>query len=404
MKTIKQVFDHHFQHVEFDADLAQRILTFVQGFIAKNNDHVTFFGGNLLGVEVVRWHFTDSDFWWDELFDVVPENVHRDLLRTPEVKGHRVVSSDVLNHAMIYTIHRLHHAKIPDDLKQKAKVYTMVALNCKFLCSLMAHYFKHPADKGIAEKAFNCLSNRFDLKTTGSWGKMLAQRSTDFLQPGARYFDAYVNYTNDIEIVKMINDAQGRIRETFKAVTFEYYKQLNLKAKVLLSSSQVELDGVVVLKDVQRKLNVYNRYIKTVISNVDSFIKEPLNEVVYNAVPSINQAMYENLLTAFSTHYHDRKYTKTFDNLIDNLLTFSFELMRKNDIAENNLPGLLYRLKHVYMSGRVADQALLDARKDFEKVVEVTDKRLRNTPLVPERCGFFLYLILRTVTMNYYKN
>ena len=55
------------------------------------------------------------------------------------------------------------------------------------------------------------------------------------------------------------------------------------------------------------------------------------------------------------------------------------------------------------MSGRITDETLLKARTAFDKVAEATDKKLKGTPLVPERCAFFLYLVLRTITMQFFK-
>lgn len=404
MKTLKAVFDFHFQDVKFDNAFVENVDEFVRRFLTKNNDHVDFFGGNLLGVHTVRWNYSDTDTWWDEIFDVVPEYVQKDLFKLPDIKTDRVISSDVLNHALIYSIHRVHHSpEIKESQKELTKTKLMLVLNMKFLCSLMAHYFKYPADPGIAEKTFNCLSNRYDIKTLGSWGRMLNKRSAEFVEPGARYYKSYVEYRPDVEIVKMLNDAQGRIRETVKSITAVYYENLKANMKVLSSSSSVELDGKIVLKDVVRKASVFNRYIKTVISNGDAYIKPELTQVVYAAIPSLQPEMYDKLQAAFIKEYHNKKYNRHFEAMIDSVLTYSFDVLKNANISERDLPGLVYRLKHVYMSGRVQDPLLLKARKEFEKLIDAVDKKLRNTPLVPERCGVFLYLVLRTLTMNTYK-
>lgn len=404
MKSLKAIFDHHFRDTRFDRQFKDNVFAFVRRFLSKNDDHVQFFGGHLLGVHAIRWNYSDSDTWWDEIFEVIPEYIQQDILKIPAVKANRVVSSDVLNHAFIYSIHRVHHSRELNDVeKQQLKLYLMLSLNMKFICSLAAHYFKYPADRGIAEKTYNSLTKRFDLKEEGSWGKMLQKRSRDYVADGGNYYKAYVEYTDDLMIVKMINDAQGRIRETYKAITAKYYEMLHKDAKVLSSSANVNLDGTVVLKDVQRKATQYNRYIKSIVSAKDSFIKEQLVQVVYRAIPSLQEGLFEKLLNGFSDYYHDKKYNKHFDILIDNILTFSFDLIKDNEIAENDLPGVLYRCKHVYMSGRVQDPQLDKAKEAFLKVIESVDKTLVKTPMVPERCGLFLYILLRTLTMNYFK-
>lgn len=402
--TLKQIFDDHFGDVRYDNKFKENVTSFVRRFLAKNDDHVAFFGSGLIGVHPVRWNYSDTDTWWDDIFDVNDVNLQKDLFRHPDIKTNRVVSSDILNHAFIYSLHRIHHSTyLSEKDKEELKVRIMIAMNMKFICSLMSHYFRYPADVGVAEKTFNRLSMKFDIKVYGSWGKMIEARSRAFVAPNGRYYASYVDYTGDIEIIKMINDAQGRIRETFKEITDEFHKTLRAEAKVLSSSSSVNLDGTVMVKDLNRKRNTYIRYLKSVLVTKDSFVKEQLTQICYSAIPSLQPGLFEQLLEEFPKHYANNRYSKIFNRMLDNLLVFSFDVIENNDIAENDLSGIVYRLKHVYMSGRVSDKLLLDARYDFEKLVELTDKRLKGKPVVPERCGFFLYLLLRTLTMHYFK-
>lgn len=51
---IKQVLDSQFDHLPIDKKLLDRILKYERDFINKNEDHITFFGGHLMGVQVVQ--------------------------------------------------------------------------------------------------------------------------------------------------------------------------------------------------------------------------------------------------------------------------------------------------------------------------------------------------------------
>lgn len=404
MNKLKEIFDPFFKETIFDQSFAKKVDTFVRQFLLKNNDHVAFFGGNLLGVYPIRWNYSDSDTWWDDIFETSEPELEQALHKHPEIKTNRKVSSDVFNHAIIYCLYRVHHSPlITEKDKDQVKGRLMMALNVKFLSSLMAHYFRYPADKGVAEKTYNSLTKRFDLKVYGTWAKMLHARSEDFISKNGRYYKSYTQYNDDIEIIKMINDAQGRIRDTVKDVTAVYYKCLEADAKLLSSSSSVDLDGVVALKDLSRKPTMYNRYIKQVVSERDSFVKEPIMELVYRAVPSLQPGVFEKLLEVFAKEFQSSKYRIPFNTFIDNLLTFSFDFLKENEIKENDLSGIIYRLKHVYMSGRITSDTLMNARNGFDKIVEAMDRKMKGTPLVPERCAFFLYIVLRTVTMSYFK-
>lgn len=405
MKTIKEVLDYHFVNTKFDNQFGLKVINSLQRFLSKNDAHVEFFGSGLIGVHPIRWNYSDTDTWWDDIFEVEPEQLQQDLYKTKEIEKNRIVSSDALNQAFMYAIYRTHNSvDISDKIKEEVKVKLLITLNIKFLCSLAAHYFKYPSDEGIAFKAYNLLSKRFDLKFYGSWGKMIAARAESLLAPGALYYNVYTKYDNDRSIVKMINDIQGRIRDTYKEVTAKYYQVLNSEMKVLSSSSSVNLDGTTMLKDLERERTKYQRYIKNVISGKDGYIKEPLTEIVFQAIPSLSlTGPYNALQETLLDKYHDKKYQKYFDSMIDNLLTYSFDFIKSAGLQTNDLPGVMYRLKHNFMSGRITDETLLQARKDFIHLVMALDKKNKHVPLVPERCGVFLYLVLRTLTMNYYK-
>lgn len=405
-KTLKDVLDKHFEHVIFDKKFAAKVAEFLRLFLTKNDQYVGFFGSGLIGIHEVMWNNSDTDFWWDEIFQVDPEVLKQDLRQLPVINTNFKVASNELHHAIIYTLHRVHHSPhLSEKEKEELKIRCMTSLNIKYLVSLQHHYFPYGADPGIAEKTFNSLTNKFDLKVYGSWGAMLTKRSTEYIQKGARYYKTYVNYNFDKEIIVMITDAQGRIRETYKDITKKFHELKEEKSKILSSSATLVTDEGLVLKDLTRKTQQYTRYIQSVISSGDSFIKKELIQVVYESVPSLDAGFetFEHLLMALVKNYHSAKYQKDFDVMVTDLLVFSFDILKKNNIRDNDLPGLLYRLKHVYMSGRIQDKLLDNARSKFVKLVESYDRKLKNTPMIPERCGVFLYLVLRTITMNKYK-
>lgn len=404
MHILRDVMEQAFRNVKVDMTMYKKLQLFINKFIAKNDEHVSFFGGNLIGYYQIRWNYSDTDYWWDEILDVDSEEVREGIFKSPEIVKGRVVSTDPLNHAMFYLIHLIENSSdIPDKDKPQMKTMVFMCLYFKFICSLHVHYYRFPTDKAMAEKTFNSLSKRFDLKVLGTWGKLIASRSKDFTAKGARYDKVFTQYDNDREIVIAINDSQSRLRETYKEITAVYHQVIKNEAKSVLSSSTQVVEGTVILKDLQRQANQYNRYIKNTIQDKDGFIKVELLDIIARAVPSLQMDSFIDILTCFSKEYVNSKYRNHFNKLIDDILTFSFDFLKKNDITTEDLSGSIYRLKHVYMSGRIDDEVLTRARDMFVKVVEVYNPKLKKTPMIPERCGFFLYIILRTITMKYYK-
>ena len=65
--TIRSVFESECGHIKFDKHLAKKINAYGIAFTTKNEEHMTFFGGNTLGVQIVRFLPSDRDKWFDML-------------------------------------------------------------------------------------------------------------------------------------------------------------------------------------------------------------------------------------------------------------------------------------------------------------------------------------------------
>ena len=153
--TVKGVLDDQLGYLKFDKTLADAIHQYQVDFVNKNEEHVTFFGGHLTGVQVVRFTTTDSNNWFSGILET-DEDILKPLLQNlPGIDKTHVVSSDTYNLTCLWLIHRFNKSSLPKDLKERAKRDVCLILNYKFLTSLLAHYFKYPADPAIAEATYN---------------------------------------------------------------------------------------------------------------------------------------------------------------------------------------------------------------------------------------------------------
>ena len=67
--AIKDIFDEECSHLKIDTKLAKVVSGFVIGFANRNEDHVAFFGGNLMGVQRVRFTTEDPNMWMDDIIE-----------------------------------------------------------------------------------------------------------------------------------------------------------------------------------------------------------------------------------------------------------------------------------------------------------------------------------------------
>ena len=113
--------------------------------------HIQFFGSILIGVHKVR--FTDDDrlAWFDDVLDVDEISLTNSLHSVPTINPEFMVSGDAMNHSFIWLLHKFHtSSKLSTQVILDTKIALISIMHYKFITSLIAWYFKYPADREVA--------------------------------------------------------------------------------------------------------------------------------------------------------------------------------------------------------------------------------------------------------------
>ena len=146
-RTIKAVFDKHLgKHLVFDRKLLKKILQHVASFETRDEDHINFLGGNLLGV--VNLHYNDGDVeeWIDDILDVDDwEELVEDYHDLPEVEKSFAVSGSTINMSFVYLAHMALTSKhLSASDRERGATAVFIMLQYRFLSSLVNHFFPYP--------------------------------------------------------------------------------------------------------------------------------------------------------------------------------------------------------------------------------------------------------------------
>jgi hypothetical protein len=407
-KTIRSVFESVCKDLEIGPDLAKRIISYQLGFVNKDDQHVKFFGGHLTGVQVVRFTGADKAYWFEDILGVDEEELTSKLLALPHVNQDFIVSSDTMNISCAWLVLAIFNSyKIPDDLKHKAIISTLLVLQYKFLTSRLYVHFKYPADPAVAEAAYAQLTRKFDLKQYGSWGAVLNARAENIISHDSIHLRTLQN-PKDFEqgMMYFLNDTQTRIRDRLKNIANVHYNASRAGNKISTLSSVIEIDGKESLRDRTKSLTAYTRYINSIITDKNSFVREELLLIIEKAVPSAPPTMVRRTLDYMSDNYRTTKSSEV-EEVIKEALVHSFEYLAQNSVMSRNstdLPNLLVRLKGVYTSARSTDPVLLALREKTEAIVKLATGTRNATMLSPVRTSVLLYIVLRALTMKHYTN
>ena len=405
-KTILECFQRECKTLEIDVAFCRRLHAYQVGFVNKNTEHIEFFGGHLTGVHTVKFMPADHDRWFNDVMKI-DDGPLEDALRKLDVidPEHKIVASDTFNLSCAYLAWAIFNAKsLNDEVRHQAMIDVFSVLQYKFFTSRLHQHFRYPADKEVAEAAYTQLTARFAIKRLGKWSAVFLNRSEDIIGKSSIHYRTVTKMDNDDRVIYMLNDVQGRIRDMLKNI-YHVFKQVNSQGKRIVSvSSVVEHDGQEILKDRAKVVPQYIHYIKTVVADKDSFIREELVMVIEKIMQTMPTRLFRETLEYISNNYQQHG-AKNLEKVIDGTLVHAFDYLRNHRDSlshKGDLPTLIITMRGVYTSSRTSDPILLDLRKETEEIAKNATGSRNPSTLAAVRTGVLLYLVLRTFTMGHY--
>lgn len=405
-KLVKDVFEDIATEVVFDKHFAEQLHRYKQNFINRNKEHAAFFGGNLLGVQIVRFLPADRNNWFDNILLADEEVLREKLHKLPGINPDWHVSSDTMNLSCIYVAHKLFHSALPAAVKRQAMFDTFLILQFKFITSIITNFFPYPADKQVAEATYAALNMKFILKEKSSWLGLLAHRCNELLTSSNTHYSAFSTMDSDKRVVDMLNAIHGALKDYIKNIREVMERVRITGGKVSSVSSVMGVNGEEILKDRTRGPMIYTNYLKSILADKNSFIREELLLVITKIMPSCTYTHLRNALEHLSSNYFKADHKK-IDEIANLTLSHAFAYLADNRTTLNSnidLASMLVRLKGAYTSSRSTDPDLLRLRGLVEEVIRPAVHSKTEAVLASNRTGVLLYIVLRSYAKSFYSN
>lgn len=406
METIKSVFDGAAPDFVVDTKLIQRLREFERAFVNRNEDHIAFFGGQLTGVNPMRFRESDTDKWFVEVLNI------DDLAIEDGIKGlpHNqtwVRANDVMNLSAIWLTHRIMTSNLSPSLKEEGAKLTIQIMQYKLLGSILSRHYQYPANEGTAQATLAAMSRKYLIKTSKSWHDLLEKRAIDMVSPRSVHRRAYMEMRSDIEVINMVHDIQNRLKEIIKSISKLFY-DLNARGVKVNSERSVRemVDGSVVMADKSRQYTTFIRYLHQVMDDSKSFIRDDLVDVIADSMHTMNPRLLVDTLEWMSKNRLAPRHSYITE-LADESLIYAFELIasdRKLYNAKGGLAPLITKLRAMYMASRMSNESLLKTKELSERVVRNAINSKNDSVVAAVRTGVQLYLVLRAMAMDYYQN
>lgn len=407
MDQIKTIFDTYCETTTIDLKLAKRVAAYQAQFRTKNEDHIAFFGGKLLGVQVVRFLPADRARWFEEILngddDLLTEKLSALSVVKNDAGENFKVSSDAFNLSCVWLLHRFFTSSLTEKDKTDAMVSTALVLQYKFLTSILYNFFKYPADKAVAEATYAQLSKRFAIKNYANWYELFKARAEELVSKSSIHRHVIEKMNDDKAVVNMVNDIQGRVKDLIKNIYREFMLVHQQGLRITSTSAVMEFNGEEVLRDKVHGLSNYTRYLHSVISDKSSFIRQDLVSVIEKMNATMNPRLFRQCLSWMSDNYQ-KDGQGLISTVIDECLIHSFNYLLDNASTVRNmrnLPDILVRLKGTYTSSRSSDPVLMALREHTETLVRRATLNKNANTVAALRTGVLLYLCLRTYAMQH---
>lgn len=401
--TLSEIFDKHFGHVKYDSRLAKAIYRYQVGYLNSGKEYIEFYGSNLLGVHIVRFLDSDVNRLFDEVLDVDYLQLCEDLKSVTDINQEYKISSDVFNLTLFYLLHKFMTSKVIDGSTRRRALYDVALLFFyRTTAALISYNFRYPADPKIAQQAYANLSQKYLIKQLGSWGKVMDYRANELIDDKSIHYKAILNYNNDTSIVYAINDSQGRVRDMIKNYYSEFAKVHSQGDRVgTTASTYLDAEGEESVKEKTKSIENYVEYIRDIVVDEHSFIKDDLLTVVSRTNANVSFKSLKTCLQWISSEYGSQKQHSLIDDFISISVVHSFHLIQYS-IAPKSMrdyPAILVGLKNLLASSRSVDPELQKIRELGERIVKASFPYKVSEPLViATRNSLVLYLILRVLT------
>lgn len=398
-RNIRGVFNHFTSNCRFDKQWLRSIVTFVRQYRLRSEEHISFLGGNSIGVHKLLWTKADEAHWWDLLEIEDFSDVKKAFQNLPSVNKDFAVTGNVTNMSFPYVVHRiLNGSEFSDREREEGIMAAMCLMHYQFLSSLFrSPRFKYGADEAVSNAAFNSLTNKSLLKRCGSWQGLIEVRTHQLVDETSKHRKAFEECYDDKALLYIIMDTQTSIRKVVNRLTSAYYSAHEADQRMMtVAATFTDSEGEEVLREIESRADQLT--MNTLAMTMDPYATID-NSVIAQTIKLVPTAdaryLKESLLELVRLR---RKRDPNAEAMIRELIMFIMEQQRLASAEERTFVHAVIKIANMMRSSQATDQYALSIKdKAGDIVATVLGRRPANVQSAC-RIALVVYLALRLLT------
>lgn len=406
MVSLLSIMDTHI-HIPFNRKLLQQILTLERQFIRKNEEHLAFFGGNLIGVYRPKWLEEDTLTWIEDVLHIpsFPE-LERAVHSHPDIEPSFHIAGSVVNLSMVYAVHKALTTKDLNEKDQYRLAHSILnLLQYKFLTSIHWNFFRrYAADESIAIAVYESLNRKTMLRRERTWQGLIHHRSDLILEPKSprdkvNHRQTLLDFSDAEDIVGLLSDTHGKIKSIIKGLNDKYYAIRDAEGRIKLVSNFKTIGEDITLRDAKNRYMELRERLNDIIPRTSTFVRSDLLEGIGEVVTTVSLRQLEVVLRWFSDNYQSRKIAKDHEELVTTLVVYTFDFAKKRKIDVNSAADIILALLDVLRSSRATEPEVLRIRELAGNVVMDALEVDFNATVASTRIALVLYILLAGIVV-----
>ncbi len=404
MTDIEKIFKEHTGHLRYDKKLYAKLKKFRLRWMNKSETHIDFLSSNLIGVHPIRFTKEDEREFFDDLLDVDEKDLEKAFFKLDDIYKERKVTSNVFYLTIVCLMHEFIMTPASDDNKNLILTELYLIFSYKVFSSLISHRFGYNLDEDTAHAVFESLSNRYLIKSKGSWEAVFEYRARDVLLKDGLHVKKLTNLTA-MNATLVISDLQGRLRSIVnEQVTIVYeLKEENIK-RVSSSLNSMDSEGNDVISEVTNLNHDYYTFIKHIVHRKEDFIKDDLIEICSEMFKNLKVKEFRKTLDYLCDLSIDDP--TTVNDILDTTLKASINYLYVTKMYppyDKRITSVIRLLRGYWSSSKVSDKHLLEVKEKMKDITKKGTGRSSKWLLVNISLVLPIYIFIRAIVKNKYK-
>lgn len=398
LKNLNELFEAH-TDIKIDRSAALRVFNYVDGFMNKNEFHISFFSGNLFGVHPIRFLDEDRHLWFEEVLELLdPHSAQDDLNELDDINPNFKVTSSLFNMSCVWLAHMFYTSNLPDKEKELGVTYSITMLLTAHMCTLQTHRFKYPANEAIAMAVYESFTKKTDLRAYGSWRDLLVARSEVVLDRKFPHVKA-MEKLETLPATRLLSDIITRENKMVNLMTERYHEFKDQKARIQSNSALIITEDGESLREYSNSVSQAKRDMADVMIDPNDLIREELVEATLGVAATANERYLLEVLQYSANNF---RADKRLRELTDTLVVYLVEQSKSTKTDLKNIPLVVDNLVSAMRSSRVRNKDILTIRELAKEITEDSTSNNRHVVIVATQIAFVVYLTIRILTLGRY--